>query len=181
MNLLPNILTIFRMVIAPIMFICVISQSPKLVKIGFFTFILGAISDFLDGYLARRMVLSRFGKLWDPIADKILTGLAMIALVITNYLPIWAAFALILRDIVVTCIRIRVLLKSGEVVLPMFFAKLKTTFEIILITVLMALFAFSGSQLPSWGKVSVILYSVGLIVLSWATGIKYIILAHHRR
>lgn len=178
MSIIPNILTIFRMIISPIMFLLTISQNSRLILIGFFLFICGVISDFLDGYLARQMTVSHFGKLWDPIADKTLTGLAIIALVIIDYLPFWIAIALILRDISVTYARVKVLFKGGAVILPMLSAKLKTTFEFILIIVLLFVFVSTKGTLPVWGNMVVIVYSIGLIILSWITGIKYLIVAH---
>ncbi|HDG68368.1 MAG TPA: CDP-diacylglycerol--glycerol-3-phosphate 3-phosphatidyltransferase, partial [candidate division Zixibacteria bacterium] len=119
-------LTLGRIIVAPIVFILFLQDNSTAKVVAFVLFSLGAISDTLDGYIARRTKLSDFGKLWDPIADKLLTGLALVALSILGILPWWIAAGLVLRDIVVTAVRIAKIKSEGKIILPVLAAKLKT-------------------------------------------------------
>lgn len=80
-------------------------------------FVIAAITDWLDGWLARRMnVMSDFGKLMDPIADKVMTAAAFICLIPEKAIPAWAVIVIISREFVITGLRL--LAASKGVVLP---------------------------------------------------------------
>lgn len=107
MNQIPNILSIFRIILAPIFFVFIISDTKELVIISFFLYLLAAFSDYLDGFLARKLnAISSFGNFFDPLADKILTSFAFIAFVIKDITPLWMVIIVILRDLITTLLRI---------------------------------------------------------------------------
>ncbi len=106
MNYLPNILSVFRLIIAPIFFFTIISDNGSTVVLGVSLFILGAISDYLDGLLARKyQAVSSVGKSLDPLADKVLTGFALLAFYFLTIIPLWMVLIVLFRDIFTTAIR----------------------------------------------------------------------------
>ncbi len=169
-----NWLTLSRMLVAPLVLITFCYGGFVLRAVGFVLFGLGAISDFWDGYIARRTQLSYWGKLWDPIADKVLTGSALITLSVLQILPWWITVALILRDIAVTALRLTILRKGRGILLPILAAKLKTTFELIMLSSLLLWAVFSRTPLPEVAQMVVLVYAAFVVALSWATGIYYI-------
>jgi CDP-diacylglycerol---glycerol-3-phosphate 3-phosphatidyltransferase len=167
-------LTLSRAIVSPFVFILVLSGDKTSLAIAFVLFGLGAISDFVDGYIARRTKISHFGKLWDPIADKLLTGFTLISLSTMGILYWWITGALILRDVVVTTLRLLKLRKGAGVILPVLPAKLKTTFELIMLSCLLFWVAFFNIQLPDIAKLCVTIYASIVVLLSWGTGLHYI-------
>ena len=83
--MLPNILTFFRIISAPILVVILMSTEFKMVLAGLAIFIISSLTDFLDGYLARSFnQSSKLGKILDPIADKLLVTCALLSLVSNN-------------------------------------------------------------------------------------------------
>lgn len=104
---LPNLLSLSRIIISPIFFFLIISDNSTHQIIACSLFILGAITDYADGYFARLFKeVSDWGKFFDPLADKILTSAAFLALAYMGILPFWMALAIILRDVSTTFLRI---------------------------------------------------------------------------
>ena len=179
---LANLLTFGRLIVSPIVFVLYYFGDSKLQFAGLIVFVLGAISDFWDGYIARKIKAeSYWGKLWDPIADKCLTSFALVALSSIGLLPWWVTVALILRDVAITTLRLVRLQTSGGIILPVFAAKLKTTFEFILLTSLLAWKALLQRPLGQTLETIVIAYSALLIILSWGTGIHYLLAALRKK
>ena len=88
-----NFLTVFRLLAAPAVFILIIASKefPNLEYCALILFVLAALSDVLDGYLARkRKTITKFGKITDPIADKLLFGFALFGILIKNKAIIWS-------------------------------------------------------------------------------------------
>lgn len=105
--ILPNQLTVLRIILTPVFLILFLSDDPLMVQISLGVFILAAITDWYDGWLARKFnYITEWGKFLDPLADKILTSTAFIALVILGVLELWMVVLIILRDIVVTLLRL---------------------------------------------------------------------------
>jgi cardiolipin synthase (CMP-forming) len=99
MNNIPNLLTLARLGIAPIVAYCVLSRNYAAATTFF---LVAALSDLADGYIARRFkVVSRLGALLDPIADKLNMFVATVALAWQDLLPIWLALAIVARDIAI--------------------------------------------------------------------------------
>ncbi len=103
---LPNQLTILRIVLTPVFLFFFLSEIPvfKLLSLGIF--IIAALTDWYDGWLARKFnYITNWGKFWDPLADKILTSTAFIGFVILNIIPLWMVIIIILRDLFITSLR----------------------------------------------------------------------------
>lgn len=104
---IPNLLSIFRIMVIPLFIFLLLPADPdKLYVGGFIVFSLASISDFLDGYIARKSnQITKLGKLLDPIADKILTSAALISLVQLQRVAAWIVVVIIAREFAVTGIR----------------------------------------------------------------------------
>ena len=162
---IPTILTFSRIFLIPF-FVWVTPTSPML---GVTIFLIAAVTDFLDGYLARKTgQVTKFGIILDPIADKILVISALILLVDMVRISAWIAMVIIVRDFVVTGIRVVAL--SMDIVIPAETGgKIKAFAQMASIILLL---------LPG-GIGPVDFYDIGLmlmyisVVLAVVTGIKY--------
>lgn len=102
----PNALTFLRIALIPPVVILTLVDTDVSSWIAFLAFGLAAITDGLDGYVARRMQLvSETGQLLDPIADKMLVTAAMVALVVVERFPAWAAIVIVVREVAVSVLR----------------------------------------------------------------------------
>lgn len=102
----PNALTLLRIVLVVPVVILTLDNTDASRWFAFFAFGTGALTDGLDGFVARRMQLvSSTGQLLDPIADKMLVTAAMIALVVVGRFPAWAAVVIIVREVAVSVLR----------------------------------------------------------------------------
>ena len=136
---LANKLTIFRMILVPIMviipFLGINSEIlgiPLTYIIIDMIFIIASITDKLDGYIARsRNQVTTFGKFLDPIADKILVLAAMIMLVEFGKLPAWIPVIVLAREFIVSGYRLIAVEKGGKVIAASIWGKLKTVTQMI--------------------------------------------------
>ena len=94
-------------------------------------FVIASLTDFLDGYIARKYNwVSDFGKIWDPLADKLLVDGVLICFAYLSLIPIWVCVLLILRDFIVDAFRMHAL--SKQIIVPAsMWGKLKTVFELV--------------------------------------------------
>lgn len=132
---IPNKITIIRVILIPLFAIIFLVDSPYKNIVAAFVFAMLSISDFLDGYFARKKKqVTEFGKLIDPIADKLLISTALVFLVVQGYegVDLWMAVAIISREIVITAVRVY-LLPSKIVVPASNFGKAKTVAQSIAI------------------------------------------------
>lgn len=138
---LANKLTIFRIILVPIMVIIPflgingdVFEVPVSFLIMDFIFIIASITDKLDGYIARsRNQVTTFGKFLDPLADKILVLTAMILLVEMGKLPAWIPVIVLTREFVVSGYRLIAVEKGGKVIAASVWGKLKTVTQMIAI------------------------------------------------
>jgi CDP-diacylglycerol--glycerol-3-phosphate 3-phosphatidyltransferase len=129
--ILPNQLTIFRIILTPIFFVLFLSKNSTLIQISFLIFIIAAITDWYDGWLARKFnYITEWGKFWDPLADKILTSTCFIGFVIIGILPLWMVLLVILRDLFVTLLRVLADVK-GFSFKTTYYAKWKTLLQMV--------------------------------------------------
>ena len=151
---IPNILTIVRIILAvfTILFVCIYKFWPTkafsymfndipitYILAGVF-FVIASITDLLDGHLARKYNwISNFGKLWDPIADKILINGVLIGLAVNGSVPAFIPIIMISRDTIVDASRMYASTK-GKVVAANIWGKLKTVFQMI--AIILILFSF---------------------------------------
>lgn len=138
---LPNKLTIFRIILVPIMVIIpFLGIKGEFFEIPIeywmmdFIFIIASITDKLDGYLARKNnQITTFGKFLDPLADKILVLAAMIMLVEMTKLPAWIPIIVLAREFLVSGYRLMAIEKGGKVIAASNWGKLKTVTQMIAI------------------------------------------------
>jgi CDP-diacylglycerol--glycerol-3-phosphate 3-phosphatidyltransferase len=182
---LPNKLTISRIVLSPVFIIFFLMDHPTAKLIGLIVFAVAALTDLGDGYLARKLGRTTgFGKFMDPLADKILTSTAFIALVATGHARAWMVTLIILREFGITGFRLLAAYK-GMVIISTFFARLKTFLQMLTISVIMLyvyLVAAWPQLLMNWGLHNggtVQLTFDGLLLLTTVvtvgTGIDYIV------
>lgn len=131
---LPNKLTILRILLVPFMVIVPYFNIPNELVIVDILFIVAALTDKLDGYLARKNnQITTFGKFLDPIADKILVLATMIILVEAQKIPGWIPIIILFREFVVSGYRLIASQKGGEVIAASKWGKLKTVTQMIAI------------------------------------------------
>lgn len=105
--ILPNQLTVLRIILTPIFFYLFLTGDSINIQISFGVFVIAAITDWYDGWLARKFdYITEWGKFLDPLADKILTSTAFIAFVIVNILELWMVLLIIIRDTLITLLRL---------------------------------------------------------------------------
>jgi len=122
----PNWITIGRIILVPLFVVLALGRTDSAAIGAFWLFAIASASDILDGYLARRSGFeSRLGQFLDPLADKLLIGAALIALVAERDFPIWVAIVIAVREIAVTWLRVRIVTAGGDLPASKL-AKLKT-------------------------------------------------------
>jgi CDP-diacylglycerol--glycerol-3-phosphate 3-phosphatidyltransferase len=164
---LPTVLTLSRIVLIPV-FIYTVNLHPLF---GALIFGIASATDFLDGYFARRSGdITKFGIILDPIADKFLVISALIVLVDMSRLPAWIAIVIIVREFLVTGLRV-VALSKDIVISAEMGGKIKTTLQIAAILCLILKGSILGIDLYDIGMV---LIWVSLL-LSIVSGVQYTI------
>lgn len=134
---LPNKLTIARMCMVPLFMIALMMNTPASRLIATLIFALASLTDMLDGQIARKYnMVTNFGKLMDPLADKVLTAAAMICLVELGDLAAWIAVVIIFREYLITGLR-SVAASENIVVAANIWGKVKTVCQMIALMLLM--------------------------------------------
>jgi len=175
---LPNAITIARIPLAVVFFVLLLMGGTygmhDLVTrwIAGALFVLAISTDWVDGYLARRYdIVSDFGKLWDPIADKLLTGAGFVGLAILAEWPWWVVVIILIREWGITVHRF--IVASNHIVAAAWMGKLKTAFQgVALSWWLLPLHQLIGMQW--WTGIGVVLMYATL-VLTVASGIDYVV------
>ena len=167
----PNKLTLFRIATVPIIVILLLFPNELCTFIAALLFSAAAITDYLDGFYARkRGLVSTLGKVMDPIADKLLVSSAFIMLTSLGWIPAWIVCVIIGRELAVTGLR-NIIAEKGEDVSASNLGKYKTGFQIAAIIPLMM-------HYPTWGlNVQVIgtLFLWGALVFTIWSGADYFI------
>lgn len=133
---LPNGLTIIRILAIPIILILLFSTGRLYQVITALLFLLAAVTDTLDGYLARRRgMVTTLGKFLDPLADKLLIVTALIALIPARGIPFWMVIVIVGREIAVTGLR-GIAASQGTIISASALGKYKTVFEVASISFL---------------------------------------------
>jgi len=141
---LPNAISLLRILTAPILILLLISPNKKTSLIAAIVFAVAALTDWLDGYLARRMgVETTFGKFLDPLADKLLIATALVMLIPMGRVPVWMAALIIGREIAVTGLR-AVVSREGVIISASRLGKYKTVFQIVSVIALLVHYKFLG-------------------------------------
>ncbi|MCL2015943.1 MAG: CDP-diacylglycerol--glycerol-3-phosphate 3-phosphatidyltransferase [Defluviitaleaceae bacterium] len=134
---IPNFLIIIRIVLIPVFLVAFFLSDIGTIRwAATLIFSVASITDYFDGLLARKWgTLSNFGKLMDPLADKMLVSAAMVALVYRQELAAWVVIVIISREFWVTAIRMLALEQGKEVIAATMWGKLKTTLQMTMIIV----------------------------------------------
>ncbi len=155
---LPNMLTVLRIMLVPVLVVALLGDTQEGDVLAAIVFALASLTDFVDGYLARsRGSVTTFGKLMDPLADKLLIIAALLSLVSLNRLEAWVAMVIITREIAVTVLRLGAN-QSGVVIEASMLGNVITCMQIALI---LALIAVHGE--PLW--VSLLLYATVIVTV----------------
>jgi CDP-diacylglycerol--glycerol-3-phosphate 3-phosphatidyltransferase len=131
-----NIITIIRIIMVPFFLVILLTEMQNKEFIAFAIFVIAAITDSLDGYVARKYnQVTDLGKFLDPLADKLLVASALIAMVYLQEVETWVAAIIILREIFISAFRFYYLVNNASfsASVP---AKIKTTFQIIALAIL---------------------------------------------
>jgi CDP-diacylglycerol--glycerol-3-phosphate 3-phosphatidyltransferase len=157
---IPNLLTVFRILLVPVLAAALLSGLSIGDALAAVVFVVASITDALDGWMARRNKdVTTFGKLMDPLADKLLVTAALVSLVSLDRLQAWVAMVVIAREFAVTGLR-QLAMEHGEVVPASIWGKLKTVAQIAMVLTLIAV-----DNSPAW--VDAIVYAtVAITVLS---------------
>jgi CDP-diacylglycerol--glycerol-3-phosphate 3-phosphatidyltransferase len=161
---LPNLLTVLRIMLVPALVVALLGNTPGGDVLAAVVFALASLTDFIDGYLARaRDSITTFGKLMDPLADKLLIVAALVSLVSLHRLAAWVAMVIITRELAVTVLRLAAT-QAGVVMAASMFGKVKTCLQIVTI---LAIIAVHGH--PVW--VTAMLYAT--VVVTVLSGLDY--------
>jgi CDP-diacylglycerol--glycerol-3-phosphate 3-phosphatidyltransferase len=126
----PNVLTVLRILAVPVLVVALLGETPDGDVIAAVVFALAALTDGLDGYIARRQQsVTTFGKLMDPLADKLLVVAALVSLVSLDRLAAWVAMVIIARELAVTGLR-GLAVERGVVISASWLGKLKTLLQV---------------------------------------------------
>lgn len=146
---LANKLTMLRIFLIPIFMVFVLNKTSYGALIATIIFIIAAITDTLDGYIARkRNEITNLGKFMDPLADKLLVSAALISLVQMGKLSAWVVVIIIGREFTISILR-AVAAAEGRVIAASWWGKAKTIFQIIaIVSLLINNFPFSYINFP---------------------------------
>jgi CDP-diacylglycerol--glycerol-3-phosphate 3-phosphatidyltransferase len=159
----PNVLTVIRILLVPVLVAALLERSGNGDLLAAIVFAAASLTDFVDGRLARsRGSVTTFGKLMDPIADKLLVMAALLSLVSLNRLDAWVAMVIIAREFAVTVLRVALGAGQGTVIASSALGKLKTGAQVAMV---MALIAVRGR--PDWIQ-ALIYATVAITLLSGA-------------
>lgn len=161
---LPNVLTVVRILLVPVLVVALLGETAGGDLLAAIVFAVASLTDWVDGWLARsRNSVTTFGKLMDPVADKLLVVAALFALVSLDRLPAWVAMVIVTRELAVTLSRMAAT-SQGVVIPAAGWGKLKT---IVQVAAILCLIAFDPTPLWVDGLVYV---AVAITVIS---GVDY--------
>ena len=137
---LPNKLTIARVIMIPFFVVFMLTgwggSASKWISLAIF--IIASLTDLLDGHIARKHnLVTNFGKFMDPLADKLLVCAAMICLVEMGKIPSWIVIIIISREFIISGFRL-IASDNGRVIAASYWGKFKTTFQMIMICLMIA-------------------------------------------
>ena len=136
---LPNKLTMFRVILIPFFVVFMLVDITLYDKwIALAIFIIASLTDLLDGKIARKYnLVTNFGKFMDPLADKLLVCSALICLVALARIPAWIVIVIIAREFIISGFRL-IASDNGVVIAASYWGKFKTTFQMVMICLMIA-------------------------------------------
>jgi CDP-diacylglycerol--glycerol-3-phosphate 3-phosphatidyltransferase len=186
---LPNQLTVLRIILTPIFLYLFLSSDPLLIQISLAVFLVAALTDWYDGWLARKFnYITDWGKFWDPLADKILTSTAFLGFVFVGLVELWMVILIIFRDLIVTLLRIYAESRGYNFVTS-YYAKWKTVLQMVFLYYLLLLYGglntielYTGNeQLFNLLSNKDLIYGVMLVItiITVHSGITYVLNNKH--
>ena len=167
----PNSLTLFRVAVIPIIVILLLFPNRSSTLIAAILFSTAAITDYLDGFYARRQgLVSNLGKVMDPVADKLLVSSAFIMLASHGWVPAWMVCIIIGRELAVTGLR-NIIAEKGEDVSASKLGKYKTGFQIAAIIPLLIHYPLLGINVHVIGWI----FLWGALVFTIWSGADYFV------
>ena len=166
----PNKLTVTRMIIVPFLVVFLLTgwggDANRYISLALF--VVASVTDWFDGYLARKNnLVTNFGKFMDPLADKLLVCSAMICMIELNRLPAWFVIIIIGREFIISGFRL-IAAENGIVIAANYWGKFKTASQMIMIILLILHFGgifVTLEQLFTW--LSLALTIISLITYIW--------------
>jgi CDP-diacylglycerol---glycerol-3-phosphate 3-phosphatidyltransferase len=159
---LPNVLTLLRILLVPVLVAALVQEGGGGDKLAAAVFVVASITDALDGWIARRQKsVSTFGKLMDPLADKLLVTAALVSLVSLDRVSAWVAMVIIAREFAVTGLR-QLAMEHGEVIPASIWGKIKTVAQVAMVLVLILV-----EDSPAWVD-ALVWVTVAITVVSGA-------------
>lgn len=159
----PNALTMARIALAPVLAVALLADGATAAAL--IVFAAGMATDVFDGQLARsRQLVSNFGKLMDPIADKLFIGTAFVCLAASDRIAIWVIVVVLARELIVTALRL-VARREGVIIAAGQLGKAKTVIQAIAVFVLIA-------AAPAAAGAQVLVYL--MVAITVVSGIDYV-------
>ena len=165
---LPNALTVLRIFLVPVLVVVLLTRTPDAwLLLGVAIFGLGVLTDYLDGYFARRRnQVTRLGTLLDPLADKLLTAAAFLSLVEMDAVPAWMVMIILGREFAVTGLR-NVAAGRGYLIAASGLGKGKMVAQVVAIILLLLGRRFEVLRLPGLAALWLV------VILALVSGIDY--------
>jgi CDP-diacylglycerol--glycerol-3-phosphate 3-phosphatidyltransferase len=168
---LPNTISMLRIGVIPVLFFLLLSPGKVMSLVIAILFIAAALTDLLDGYIARKyQIVTTMGKFLDPIADKLIVNTAMIMMIPISRIPAWIVAVIVIRDFAVDGIR-NIASSNGIVIQASPLGKRKTLCQIFAVSALMIHYPFIGADAHVVGMV--ILYIA--LILTVVSGTEYFV------
>ena len=162
---LPNALTLIRILLVPVVVVALTVETPGGSTVAAIVFAIAAFTDGLDGYIARsRQSVTTFGKVMDPVADKLMIAAALISLVSLERLAAWVAMVIIAREFAVSGLRIAAG-QQGVVIPASGLGKVKTIVQVV------AVLALIAADEPNSAWVQALVYT--MVAITVASGADY--------
>ncbi len=182
---LPNKITLGRIALTFVFMVFLFSSGVFAKGMALVVFLLAAFSDYLDGHIAKKYnIVSDFGKIMDPVADKILTLAAFLAFVEMKLIPAWMVVIIIMRELLITGIRIRAL-THDEVLAAGVGGKHKTVSQCLSILVILVFiiireagvktFGFWNASFEYWYRQLIFIMMLITVALTIISGVSYLI------
>jgi len=182
---LPNRLTVLRIILSFVFMFLLFMKGLSAKILALVAFSIASATDFYDGYIARKYnLITDLGKLLDPIADKILVLAAFLAFVEMGIIPAWMVVIIILRELLITGVRI-LSASKGKILAASIAGKHKTVSQIISIFVILGLiiikeagmtvFSFWSNRYELWAQVSIYTLMLITVALTLISGFSYFI------
>lgn len=165
---LPNRLTIARIFLTFVFMLFAFQAGliPKIIALA--VFLLASFTDFYDGYYAKKYnLISDFGKLMDPIADKFLVLTAFFAFMVMHLIPAWMFIVILVREVTVTFIRLQAM-RQGKILAAEQAGKIKTVLQIITILTILIFMISAETNFPGHGSTWLGQFYMGIYCLMLA-------------